>query len=656
MPGSIAEGVKGGVEGGGVVTESIFTNMWAGGVKASEETVRMSYQKGKINASDLAMFQKAQFASHASSSSTVVLPPVPAEKRALEFKLAKLTAKMDKAVVRNDIAKASMYEKEAAKLRQQLQAWCQSQSSPPQTPAAETARAKLASLQDMSSESEKGTGATGSSKAQQRDIPAPQPETCGVGLRVASQRDVHTILAILPGSASAAADVKVGDIITSVDGKNISGLTLQELSGRLSGAQGSHVVLATVRNGRKQPPVSLERRPVTSVLKGLASDLHPQTWQREKEPSHRHSHSSENSNFPTHPLALPSLPKVEGKGKRRISVPHHDVGVVIGGGESEGNWDDQVSHLGGIRTEEIDVELGWGWSGGQEKDNSDADFASKWDGWGEEGEKETQLKEARTQRKLALALLESMNTARKLGSVPSGIDLPKKSDANAATLMGKLFKVKKKKGKHHREVDLLKFHTGQDLSQIQNLPAKTAKQVALERIRAALDEVEHQHVRRGRPRTSANAWSLDSDPDSDSELMNTSGARARERERGQNNDHARCCHVCCRSVATDMSGCWQDVVMIVKWCSKVESAESIYLSIPRSCFFSLSFSSLSPSLSRLLSFDVDLSDAIRSLPSAANHEMCRICVLCFVLWVSTLFSVCVCVYCVEIVFRGMYFP
>jgi hypothetical protein len=57
-----------------------------------------------------------------------------------------------------------------------------------------------------------------------------------------------------------------------------------------------------------------------------------------------------------------------------------------------------------------------------------------------------------------------------------------KPDANASTKMGKqLLKGKKKKGKNaifrHREVDLTRLYTDQDLNQLQYLPARTAKQV-----------------------------------------------------------------------------------------------------------------------------------------------------------------------------------
>jgi hypothetical protein len=93
-----------------------------------------------------------------------------------------------------------------------------------------------------------------------------------------------------------------------------------------------------------------------------------------------------------------------------------------------------------------------------------------------------------------------MSTAHQhaaLGSGPSSI--ASKPDANASTHMGKLLKERKRKKRGvfaHRKVDLARLYTGEDLNQLENLPAKTAKQVALERIRAALHEVNQDYVRR----------------------------------------------------------------------------------------------------------------------------------------------------------------
>jgi hypothetical protein len=102
------------------------------------------------------------------------------------------------------------------------------------------------------------------------------------------------------------------------------------------------------------------------------------------------------------------------------------------------------------------------------------------------------------------------------------------------------------------------------LNQLENLPAKTAKQVALERIRAALLEMDHKRLRRGRPVATKDAWSLDSDADSDSELMNSSGEGSRAGGRGQQPHEPWCVQICCRSLVSDSALCYQDLMTSVR--------------------------------------------------------------------------------------------
>jgi hypothetical protein len=123
------------------------------------------------------------------------------------------------------------------------------------------------------------------------------------------------------------------------------------------------------------------------------------------------------------------------------------------------------------------------------------------------------------------------------------------------------------KAKERGKVDLSRLYTGDDLNQLENLPAKTAKQVALERIRAALQEMDHTHLRRGRPSATKNAWSFDSDADSDSELMNSSGEGSRAGGRGRNPQQPHepwCVQICCRSLVSDSALCYQDVMTSVR--------------------------------------------------------------------------------------------
>ena len=284
----------------GVVTESIWSNMWAGGARASVETARASYSQGKISAKDLAKFQSAVNSELAPAPARPV-STVPGEKRALEFKLAKLTKKLEKASARGETAKVGMYEKEAERLRQQL-----ADLDPKTTaaralvagPAAGTTAgargesggfgSKLAAFKDMvsgrrDSKTRPQTDAQSESgSAQTERGGCPEPEKCGVGLKVAIKEHRHVVMAMLPGSASDQSALRQGDCIVKVDGVAVAGKTLPELSAMLSGPYGSTVVLDTSRGGVAQTPIALQRRPVAALLSTMAPDLHPTTWHRER--------------------------------------------------------------------------------------------------------------------------------------------------------------------------------------------------------------------------------------------------------------------------------------------------------------------------------------------------------------------------------------
>jgi hypothetical protein len=109
-----------------------------------------------------------------------------------------------------------------------------------------------------------------------------------------------------------------------------------------------------------------------------------------------------------------------------------------------------------------------------------------------------------------------------------------------------------------REIDLSRLYTGDDLNQLENLPAKTAKKIALERIRSALNEIQDDHARKGRPASSATTWTLESSDDSDSQLMKDGASRER-REREREKHNAWCIQICCRSVVADLASVYEDL-------------------------------------------------------------------------------------------------
>ena len=200
----------------GVVTESIWSNMWAGGVRASVDLARASYSQGKISAEDLKRFV-AHPTTGAGEAPPSARPPslVPGEMRALEFKLAKLTKKLAKARARGEGVMESMYEKEVARLRGQIlllggrggEGGGEQAVDEAVTTGAERDKGPATTV---GAEEVRGGGLAGAGK-------------CGVGLKVEMRQEghgvgraQHVIAGILPGSAAAESSLLVGDVITQV--------------------------------------------------------------------------------------------------------------------------------------------------------------------------------------------------------------------------------------------------------------------------------------------------------------------------------------------------------------------------------------------------------------------------------------------------------
>jgi hypothetical protein len=552
----------------------------------------MSYTRGKITAQDLRKFK--DFPASAPTAPAPPLPstslappaaaPVPAEKRSVEFKLAKLEKKSHKAAARGESAKVSMYAKEASRLRLQL---AQLNNTPTVQPPQESTQAsalaprnsatsfgsKLSVFKDMLSRPMSVTQLSdaGSGKTEHGGIP--EPSICGVGLRVAQQRNKHVVVAILPGSSSDLSSIRVGDVLVSIDDVPVAGESLQSLSSLLSGPMGTCVSVQTSRKGSRREPVRLERRAVASLLKTLASDLHPQTWQREtlQEPNQPSPNSSPTTAAQQHSFpSLPAAPSsrwqsdvaVGGVGKGGVvDLPHLNE-MTVQGDERDLEWGHRGEGGGGLYSASHALSA-YSDDDGVVMVKKESGGEGWGDGWGGAWAMVPERRTSAYQEALALSLLASINTARQhgtLGLVPSG--LGKKADANAAAKMGNLLKAKER-GK----VDLSRLYTGDDLNQLENLPAKTAKQVALERIRAALLEMDHKHLRRGRPVATKDVWSLDSDADSDSELMNSSGEGSRAGGRGRNAQQPHepwCVQICCRSLVSDSALCYQDLMTSVR--------------------------------------------------------------------------------------------
>lgn len=85
------------------------------------------------------------------------------------------------------------------------------------------------------------------------DLKAEQDELAGrlegIGAELVIRDGVPTILAPIPGSPAEKAGLKPGDIITTVDGQDVTGLSLSELGAKVRGPAGSKVTLTINRAG-----------------------------------------------------------------------------------------------------------------------------------------------------------------------------------------------------------------------------------------------------------------------------------------------------------------------------------------------------------------------------------------------------------------------
>lgn len=73
----------------------------------------------------------------------------------------------------------------------------------------------------------------------------------GVGIYMETQSDYPRVLEVFPDSPASEGGVLPGDIITGVDGKNIKGLSLNEIVGFIKGNEGTSVELTIARDGQE---------------------------------------------------------------------------------------------------------------------------------------------------------------------------------------------------------------------------------------------------------------------------------------------------------------------------------------------------------------------------------------------------------------------
>jgi carboxyl-terminal processing protease len=97
-------------------------------------------------------------------------------------------------------------------------------------------------------------------------------EYSGVGIEVALQDDEVVVIAPLEGSPAAAAGIKSGDVIVTIDGVAVNTASLDDTIGRMRGKEGSIVKIGVEREGAAEPLLfSVKRQRVE--LHNVRSDL-----------------------------------------------------------------------------------------------------------------------------------------------------------------------------------------------------------------------------------------------------------------------------------------------------------------------------------------------------------------------------------------------
>jgi carboxyl-terminal processing protease len=81
----------------------------------------------------------------------------------------------------------------------------------------------------------------------------------GVGLTIQSEAGMVKVISPMDGGPAARAGVNAGDVISSIDGQNASGLTVSQVSEKLRGAIGTSVKVTFLRDGEEPKEVVLTR-------------------------------------------------------------------------------------------------------------------------------------------------------------------------------------------------------------------------------------------------------------------------------------------------------------------------------------------------------------------------------------------------------------
>ncbi|MCX7614725.1 MAG: S41 family peptidase [Clostridiales bacterium] len=72
----------------------------------------------------------------------------------------------------------------------------------------------------------------------------------GIGVTISTESGARKITYVTPQSPADQAGIKAGDVVKAIDGQSLTGLTTEEITGRIRGSEGSPVTLMINRNGK----------------------------------------------------------------------------------------------------------------------------------------------------------------------------------------------------------------------------------------------------------------------------------------------------------------------------------------------------------------------------------------------------------------------
>ncbi len=110
----------------------------------------------------------------------------------------------------------------------------------------------------------------------------------GVGIEIGAVGDEMTVITPIDGSPAARAGVRPGDVILSIDGQDIKGLSVFDLEGLLIGRPGTSVRLRLQHSGEEEPEaVTITRGPVNLTTVHGCRRGSSGRWEFMLDPEHR---------------------------------------------------------------------------------------------------------------------------------------------------------------------------------------------------------------------------------------------------------------------------------------------------------------------------------------------------------------------------------